>query len=481
MVTPLTTSSSWRPLGAGILVGLTIAFVAGLEGQAVPRLTITSVIDGMSVSGVTPLAVRADAAGLSSVQFLVSGQPVGPAITAGSCLVSWDTRGWPNGSQTVTAVARTTTGGTVSATPVTVRVANGVPPDVTPPSVVLSSPNSGSVLAGTVALQATVSDASGVAGVWFTADGQTIGSEVAPTLGQASFGWPTTSVANGAHVLRAVARDAAGNVAASAGTTITLRNAAVGGDFDNDRDPDLLFQHTDGRLYLWLMEDGIAASQRGLTPPSIDPSWRVVGLDDFNGDGHSDVLVQNQTTGQTTLWYMNGSTRSGEVSVQAGSTPWRVSATADLDGDADPDIVWRLPATGQLYAWTTQNGVVNGGGALSPSTIDATWRIAGAFDVNRDGKSDLVWQNTSTGLIYIWYMNGFVMSQGGGTTPAAVPPVWRLDAVADFNRNGHVDFVWQHQTSGQLYLWNLAGNALVNERFLSPAQVDLAWKVVGGR
>jgi hypothetical protein len=58
---------------------------------------------------------------------------------------------------------------------------------------------------------------------------------------------------------------------------------------------------------------------------SIDPgpAWKAIGTGDFNGDGGSDILLQN-TSGQTTIWEMDGNTRigCGAVSVNAGPS-WR--------------------------------------------------------------------------------------------------------------------------------------------------------------
>ena len=34
-------------------------------------------------------------------------------------------------------------------------------------------------------------------------------------------------------------------------------------------------------------------------------NWKVAGTGDFNGDGHSDILLQN-TNGTVAIWEMNG-------------------------------------------------------------------------------------------------------------------------------------------------------------------------------
>ena len=49
----------------------------------------------------------------------------------------------------------------------------------------------------------------------------------------------------------------------------------------------------------------IAQTTLSLNP---GPSWKAIGTGDFNGDGFSDILFQNTTSGQAAIWEMNGTT-----------------------------------------------------------------------------------------------------------------------------------------------------------------------------
>ena len=96
--------------------------------------------------------------------------------------------------------------------------------DVGPPIVSLYAPSGPTALAGMVNLMATAVDDRGVVGVQFRLDGQNLGSEVTTESPASKFTLPWNSDAwpHGTHTLTAIARDATGNTATSAGITVTL-------------------------------------------------------------------------------------------------------------------------------------------------------------------------------------------------------------------------------------------------------------------
>ncbi len=83
-----------------------------------PTSTITSPSSGSTVSGTT--AVSADASdnvGVAGVQFKLDGADLGAEDTSAPYSVAWDTSTAPNGSHTLTAVARDTAGNTGTSPP----------------------------------------------------------------------------------------------------------------------------------------------------------------------------------------------------------------------------------------------------------------------------------------------------------------------------------------------------------------------------
>jgi hypothetical protein len=106
----------------------------------------------------------------------------------------------------------------------TVAIVPVVPPpaDTTAPVVSVTAPTAGPPLSGTVTVSAAASDNVGVAGVQFTIDGVNVGSE--DTTAPYTFAWNTAGIANGNHLVVALARDAAGNRTTSSPVVVTVTN-----------------------------------------------------------------------------------------------------------------------------------------------------------------------------------------------------------------------------------------------------------------
>ena len=96
--------------------------------------------------------------------------------------------------------------------------------DITEPAVAVSAPSDGSTVSGAVSVSASASDDVAVASVQLRVDDAALGSAQAAPPYSAS--WNTNGVANGSHVLTAVATDTSGNSATSAPVTVTVTNTA---------------------------------------------------------------------------------------------------------------------------------------------------------------------------------------------------------------------------------------------------------------
>jgi thermitase len=105
-----------------------------------------------------------------------------------------------------------------------VALAGGVAADTTPPTVAIASPTGGSTVAGIVPVSINATDNVGVTKVDLRVNGTTVAND---TLAPYQFSWDSTTVTNGSVTLTAVAYDAAGNSAVSAGVALNVSNGTA--------------------------------------------------------------------------------------------------------------------------------------------------------------------------------------------------------------------------------------------------------------
>ena len=155
------------------------------------------------------------------------------------------------------------------------------------------------------------------------------------------------------------------------------------GDFNGDGKPDILWQHqTTGALSVWLMNGTSLASLATVTPGVVsDTNWKIVGMGDFNGDGKPDILWQHQTTGALSVWLMNGTSLASLATVTPGvvsDTNWKIVGINDFNGDGKPDILWQHQATGTLSAWLMNGTSLASLATVTPGVVsDTNWKIVG--------------------------------------------------------------------------------------------------------
>jgi hypothetical protein len=174
--------------------------------------------------------------------------------------------------------------------------------------------------------------------------------------------------------------------------------AAAHGDFNGDGAADLLYRDPQsGKGYIVL---DVLLRDWGSTymaVPTLAPAWTVADTGDFDGDGSSDLLWRNITTGQNAIW------RSGNSATQLYSAPvnldWKIVAVGDFDGDGRSDIFWRNVRTGADVIWRSGNGLTREAAA---SVTDLHWNIVSTGDFDGDGRWDVVWRHATTGANVMW-------------------------------------------------------------------------------
>jgi FG-GAP-like repeat len=86
----------------------------------------------------------------------------------------------------------------------------------------------------------------------------------------------------------------------------------------------------------------------------------IAGTGDFDGDGYSDILWRDNL-GNVRIWLLGTTTDSLNIrsSADLGNVPlsWSIVQTADYNGDGFSDILWE-DNTGNLKAWFMQGTTV---------------------------------------------------------------------------------------------------------------------------
>ena len=90
------------------------------------------------------------------------------------------------------------------------------------------------------------------------------------------------------------------------------------------------------------------------------------------------------------------------------------------------------------------------------SVGDPDWKIVSTEDFNGDGKLDFLWQHQVRADIYIWFMNGIAWldSLSLGTVS---DKNWKIVGTADFNGDCKPDILWHHAVRGDVYVWFMDG------------------------
>ncbi len=53
------------------------------------------------------------------------------------------------------------------------------------------------------------------------------------------------------------------------------------------------------------------------------------------------------------------------------------------------------------------------------------WHVLAVADYNGDGRSDVLWQNTGDGGVFVWFMDGTTITSGSGYVVNGMPSEWQ--------------------------------------------------------
>src|SRR6202035_2100686 len=124
--------------------------------------------------------------------------------------------------------------------------------------------------------------------------------------------------------------------------------------------------------------------------------WSLIG-------STSGAILWRDTSGDLALWQVSGS-QVAATSLGAVTSNWRVVGLGDFNGDGNVDILFRDSNSGTVAIWFL-NSSAQVQSTASLGAVPNTWSIVQTGDFNGDGKSDILWEDSSDNLA-VWFMNG---------------------------------------------------------------------------
>jgi hypothetical protein len=206
------------------------------------------------------------------------------------------------------------------------------------------------------------------------------------------------------------------------------------------------------------------------------------------------IILEGVSYASVTEYTYAGNAAGGALTIDAAGTAYTLNFAGDFDPSSfalpagpqldtssptsllitrgGPDILVQNSNTGQVSVWEMDGNTIIGGGPVA--NPGPSWQAVGTGDFNHDGNSDILMQDTS-GQVSVWEMYGNTIIGGG---PVANPgPSWQAVGTGDFNHDGNSDILMQNTSSGQVSVWEMDGNTIIGGGPV--ANPGPSWKAIG--
>jgi hypothetical protein len=163
---------------------------------------------------------------------------------------------------------------------------------------------------------------------------------------------------------------------------------------------------------------------------------------------------------------------TGSVTVSlSASTQSSPLTNPDFTKDGKPELLWRNSNSGENGVWVLDydSSAADTGFKLNPKTkliqqeADQDWKVAGFYDINKDGITDIFWRNYRTGDNGIWLMkddgSGINVAPGSALLPREPDTNWTIEGVGDFDNDGTANILWRNYRTGDNGIWQVDYNA----------------------
>lgn len=197
----------------------------------------------------------------------------------------------------------------------------------------------------------------------------------------------------------------------------------------------------------------------------------IIGVGDFNKDGHNDIIARNKTSNY--LYLYKGTGNSGFQNALFIGNGWEtrnaIIGVSDFNGDKLPDLIARGATDGILYLYPGDGK----GGFGNTRVIGNGWRdfdmIIAAGDFNGDGFADIIARKGQ--YLYLYPGLGNNLFGNTRTIGTGFDKFDMITGVGDFNGDGFPDLIARETSTKTLYLYPGNGKG----GFLDRSPIGFNW------
>src|SRR5437762_9078562 len=207
------------------------------------------------------------------------------------------------------------------------------------------------------------------------------------------------------------------------------------------------YHTSQGTYFAFHTENNSVAAYKvtATSPPAIVPAWSM------SQSGLGSVFVTSTDGTNNAIVWVAGSGGDQRLHAYNGDTGAVVYAGGGANELMTATRKWNtgIVARGRIY-YPADNKIY----AFRLPAIPSAGRAAVA-DFNNDGHPDYVLRNPGTRQTAIWYLNNNIY-QSGALGPS-IRAGWSLDGTADFNRDVHPDYALFNSATDRTAIWYMSG------------------------
>jgi hypothetical protein len=238
------------------------------------------------------------------------------------------------------------------------------------------------------------------------------------------------------------------------------------GDFNADGIDDILWKDDVKKTFvLWFMENGTVKKTTAEIKDGTNQSftrgddWAVVGIDDIDKDGFSDILFRSETKGEIEACFIYGlidETQVGIANITKTAplaTNFRLYSDWQILGFSQDRILWRNINSNVITTWEIgQNGLK----ANRPVSfvLPQDWKVVAFQDFNNDSIPDVLWRNSQIEAIVPWRMSA-TEGDPADRKLYTIPNDYRISTIADFNGDRRQDVLFWNAVDGNIVVWEV--------------------------